>query len=109
MCARRRVESGASASASPAAASERVFTFPASSSTYPRGPSSLPHPCSHPAAVHDRPRAQKRRKRNPRAKEAPSCYRFFFVTPDDIKALRKDLSCTAKELAQALGIEQATV
>jgi transcriptional regulator with XRE-family HTH domain len=31
------------------------------------------------------------------------------VTPDDIKALRKDLSCTAKELAQALGIEQATV
>jgi transcriptional regulator with XRE-family HTH domain len=31
------------------------------------------------------------------------------VTPDEIKALRKDLSCTAKELAQALGIEQATV
>jgi transcriptional regulator with XRE-family HTH domain len=31
------------------------------------------------------------------------------VTPDDIKALRKELSCTAKELAQALGIEQATV
>lgn len=31
------------------------------------------------------------------------------MTPDDIKALRKDLSCTAKELAQALGIEQATV
>jgi len=31
------------------------------------------------------------------------------VTPDDIKALRKDLACTAKELAQALGIEQATV
>jgi transcriptional regulator with XRE-family HTH domain len=31
------------------------------------------------------------------------------VTPDDIKALRKDLSCTAKELAHALGIEQATV
>jgi DNA-binding XRE family transcriptional regulator len=31
------------------------------------------------------------------------------VTPDDIKALRKDLSCTAKELAQTLGIEQATV
>ena len=31
------------------------------------------------------------------------------MTPDDIKALRKDLSCTAKELAQALAIEQATV
>src|SRR5262245_31309572 len=31
------------------------------------------------------------------------------MTPDDIKALRKDLACTAKELAHALGIEQATV
>ena len=31
------------------------------------------------------------------------------MTPDDIKALRKDLSCTAKELAQALGLEQVTV
>jgi transcriptional regulator with XRE-family HTH domain len=31
------------------------------------------------------------------------------VTPDEIKALRKDLACTAKELAQALGIEQSTV
>ena len=31
------------------------------------------------------------------------------VTPDEIKALRKDLTCTAKELAQALGIEQSTV
>ena len=31
------------------------------------------------------------------------------MTPDDIKALRKELSCTAKELAQALGIDQATV
>jgi transcriptional regulator with XRE-family HTH domain len=31
------------------------------------------------------------------------------VTPDDIKALRKDLSCTAKELAAALGTEQLTV
>jgi transcriptional regulator with XRE-family HTH domain len=31
------------------------------------------------------------------------------VTPDEIKALRKELSCTAKELAAALGIEQATV
>jgi transcriptional regulator with XRE-family HTH domain len=31
------------------------------------------------------------------------------VSPDEIKALRKDLSCTAKELAQALGIEQNTV
>jgi|GEM_PF-695313 len=31
------------------------------------------------------------------------------VTPDDIKALRKELACTAKELAAALGIEQATV
>jgi transcriptional regulator with XRE-family HTH domain len=31
------------------------------------------------------------------------------VTPDDIKALRKELACTAKELAAALGVEQATV
>lgn len=31
------------------------------------------------------------------------------MTPDEIKALRRDLSCTAKELAQALGLEQATV
>ena len=31
------------------------------------------------------------------------------MTPDDIKALRKDLACTAKELAQAIGIEQSTV
>jgi len=31
------------------------------------------------------------------------------VTPDDLKALRKELACTAKELAQALGMEQATV
>lgn len=31
------------------------------------------------------------------------------MTPDDIKALRKELACTAKELAQALGLEQKTV
>jgi transcriptional regulator with XRE-family HTH domain len=31
------------------------------------------------------------------------------VTPDDIKALRKELACTAKELAAALGTEQKTV
>ncbi len=31
------------------------------------------------------------------------------MSPDDIKALRKDLACTAKELAQALELEQATV
>jgi len=31
------------------------------------------------------------------------------MTPEDIKALRKDLACTAKELAAALGVEQATV
>ena len=31
------------------------------------------------------------------------------VTPDEIKALRKDLTCTAKELASALGLEQGTV
>jgi transcriptional regulator with XRE-family HTH domain len=31
------------------------------------------------------------------------------VTPDDIKALRKELGCTAKELAGALGLDQATV
>ncbi len=31
------------------------------------------------------------------------------MTPDDLKALRKELACTAKELAGALGLEQATV
>jgi transcriptional regulator with XRE-family HTH domain len=31
------------------------------------------------------------------------------VTPDEIKGLRKDLQCTAKELALALGLEQKTV
>ncbi len=31
------------------------------------------------------------------------------MTPEEIKALRKDLSCTAKELAAALGLEQSTV
>jgi transcriptional regulator with XRE-family HTH domain len=31
------------------------------------------------------------------------------VTPDELKALRKTLSCTAKELATALGIDQSTV
>ncbi|MGA3123222.1 MAG: helix-turn-helix transcriptional regulator [Polyangiaceae bacterium] len=31
------------------------------------------------------------------------------MTPDDIKALRRELACTAKELAGALGVDQATV
>ncbi|APR81996.1 Hypothetical protein A7982_07345 [Minicystis rosea] len=31
------------------------------------------------------------------------------MSPEDIKALRKDLGCTARELATALGIEQQTV
>jgi transcriptional regulator with XRE-family HTH domain len=31
------------------------------------------------------------------------------MTPDEIKSLRKELSCTAKELAAALDLEQATV
>lgn len=31
------------------------------------------------------------------------------MTPDELKALRKELSCTAKELAGALGVEQSTV
>jgi len=31
------------------------------------------------------------------------------MSPDDIKALRKELACTAKELAAALGVDQATV
>jgi transcriptional regulator with XRE-family HTH domain len=31
------------------------------------------------------------------------------VTADELKALRKELACTAKELAVALGLEQATV
>jgi transcriptional regulator with XRE-family HTH domain len=31
------------------------------------------------------------------------------VSPDDIKGLRKKLACTAKELAGALGVDQATV
>ncbi|MFO0676659.1 MAG: XRE family transcriptional regulator [Polyangiaceae bacterium] len=31
------------------------------------------------------------------------------MSPDDLKALRKELQCTAKELAAALELEQATV
>jgi transcriptional regulator with XRE-family HTH domain len=31
------------------------------------------------------------------------------VSPDEVKDLRKELSCTAKELAAALGVEQSTV
>ena len=31
------------------------------------------------------------------------------MKPEDIKALRSELKCTAKELAGALGIEQSTV
>jgi transcriptional regulator with XRE-family HTH domain len=31
------------------------------------------------------------------------------MAPDDIKALRKELACTAKELAAALDVDQATV
>ena len=31
------------------------------------------------------------------------------MTPDDIKALRKELACTAKDLAAALGTDQTTV
>ncbi len=31
------------------------------------------------------------------------------MTPDDIKELRKTLACTARELATALDLEQATV
>jgi transcriptional regulator with XRE-family HTH domain len=31
------------------------------------------------------------------------------VTPDEIKDLRKELSCTAKELAASIGTDQATV
>lgn len=31
------------------------------------------------------------------------------MTGDDVKALRKELGCTAKELAAALGVDQATV
>ncbi|HEY6079114.1 MAG TPA: XRE family transcriptional regulator [Polyangiaceae bacterium] len=31
------------------------------------------------------------------------------VTPDDIKQLRKELSCTARDLATTLGIEQKEV
>jgi transcriptional regulator with XRE-family HTH domain len=31
------------------------------------------------------------------------------LTGDDVKALRRDLGCTAKELAAVLGLDQATV
>jgi transcriptional regulator with XRE-family HTH domain len=31
------------------------------------------------------------------------------MTPEELKALRKELSCTAKELAAALDLEQSTV
>ena len=31
------------------------------------------------------------------------------MSPEDLKALRSELKCTAKELARTLGLEQATV
>jgi transcriptional regulator with XRE-family HTH domain len=31
------------------------------------------------------------------------------MTPDELKTARKELACTAKELAAALGVDQATV
>jgi predicted transcriptional regulator len=31
------------------------------------------------------------------------------VTPDEIKSLRKELACTARELAASIGTDQATV
>jgi transcriptional regulator with XRE-family HTH domain len=31
------------------------------------------------------------------------------MSPDEIKSLRKDLACTAKELAASIGTDQATV
>ena len=31
------------------------------------------------------------------------------MTPDEIKALRKELGCTARELAASIGVDQATV
>ncbi len=31
------------------------------------------------------------------------------MTPDEIKALRKELACTARELAVSIGVDQATV
>ncbi len=31
------------------------------------------------------------------------------MMPDDIKALRRELGCTAKDLAAAMGLDQATV
>ena len=31
------------------------------------------------------------------------------LTPDEIKALRKELACTARELAVSIGVDQATV
>jgi transcriptional regulator with XRE-family HTH domain len=31
------------------------------------------------------------------------------VSPEELKSLRKELACTAKELAAALGLEQVTV
>ncbi len=31
------------------------------------------------------------------------------MTPEDIRALRQELSCTARELAAALGVDQETV
>ena len=53
------------------------------------------------------------RRRSPSPHSAsPSRARWCYpggVTPDEVKALRKELGCTARELATALGLEQATV
>jgi len=41
----------------------------------------------------------------------PGCQKCYAetVTPDDIKLLRKELGCTARDLATTLGIEQKEV
>ncbi len=42
------------------------------------------------------------------SKVRAACYAAH-VTPDELKALRRELGCSAKELAHALGLEQSVV
>jgi DNA-binding XRE family transcriptional regulator len=44
-----------------------------------------------------------------RASRPSFWYDLQRMSPDEIKAVRKDLACTAKELALALDLDQATV
>src|SRR5689334_20134464 len=119
-CASRIVVAGEVASERPTPASERPV-LPPSPSFDPSNPEPPPSPHAIAAAAPEasvvtkktsrkRFRKAKQHKRSavllPRLHRRHGSAKVGGVSPDEIKALRKELVCTAKELAQALGIEQ---